>query len=73
MPLLLPGSFLENMIVPQIPRCTFNEDPRIIECLGPTPWTIAFWVKQADRDAGHGDGGLTTSEREELARLRRGN
>src|SRR6185437_14128473 len=38
---------------------------------GPTPWTIALWVKQADRDAGRGDGGLTTSEREELARLRR--
>jgi transposase len=40
---------------------------------GPTPWTIALWVKQADRDAGRGDGGLTTSEREELTRLRREN
>jgi transposase len=30
-------------------------------------------VRQADRDTGHGDGGLTTSEREELARLRREN
>jgi transposase len=30
-------------------------------------------VKQDDRDAGRGDGGLTTSEREELARLRREN
>jgi transposase len=30
-------------------------------------------VKQAARDAGRGDGGLTTNEREELARLRREN
>jgi transposase len=30
-------------------------------------------VRQDDRDAGRGDGGLTTSEREELARLRRDN
>jgi transposase len=40
---------------------------------GPTQWAISRWVKQADRDAGRGDGGLTTSEREELARLRREN
>src|ERR1700716_331400 len=44
--------------------------PELAREFGPTPWTIALWVKQADRDAGHGDGGLTTSEREELARLR---
>ena len=40
---------------------------------GCTTWSIRTWVKQADRDAGRGDGGLTTSEREELARLRREN
>jgi len=40
---------------------------------GPTQWAISRWVKQAARDAGRGDGGLTTSEREELARLRREN
>jgi transposase len=39
----------------------------------PSAWTIALWVKQAKRDAGNGDGGLTTLEREELARLRREN
>jgi len=39
----------------------------------PTAWTIALWVKQAARDAGKGDGGLTTAEREELTRLRREN
>ena len=40
---------------------------------GPTAWTIARWSKQARRDAGKGDGGLTTAEREELTRLRREN
>jgi transposase len=38
---------------------------------GPTAWTIALWVKQSKRDAGKGDGGLTTAEREELSQLRR--
>jgi transposase len=38
---------------------------------GPAAWTISYWVKQTDRDAGKGDGGLTTDERAELARLRR--
>src|ERR1700733_9463584 len=47
--------------------------PELSREFGPTPWTISLWVKQADRDTGHGDGGLTTSEREELARLRREN
>ena len=26
---------------------------------GCTAWSIRHWVKQADRDAGKGDGGLT--------------
>lgn len=34
-------------------------------------WSIRHWVKQADRDAGHGDGGLGTAERQELTRVRR--
>ncbi len=38
---------------------------------GPSSWSIALWAKQSDRDAGRGDGGLTTAEREELVRLRR--
>ena len=38
---------------------------------GPSAWTIGLWVKQDARDAGKGDGGLTTAEREELVRLRR--
>ena len=40
---------------------------------GPSAWTIALWVKQAARDAGQGDGGLTTAERAELTQLRRDN
>jgi transposase len=40
---------------------------------GPTAWSISLWVKQAKRDAGKGDGGLTSAEREELSRLRREN
>ena len=40
---------------------------------GCTSWSIRYWVKQADRDRGKGDGGLTSAEREELTRLRREN
>lgn len=37
-----------------------------------TETAVRGWVKQADIDDGHADG-LTTAEREELARLRRDN
>lgn len=40
---------------------------------GPTTQTIYRWVSQADRDAGRHHGGLATTEREELTRLRREN
>ena len=43
------------------------------ERFGPSQWAISRWVKQADRDEGRGDGGLTTAERDELTRLRREN
>ena len=39
----------------------------------PSAQTIRNWVAQSERDEGRGDGGLTTTEREELARLRREN
>jgi len=39
----------------------------------PTAQTIYNWVAQADRDTGKRHDGLTTSEREELTRLRREN
>jgi len=37
---------------------------------GCTSWSIRQWVKQADRNVGRGDGGLSTAERQELTRLR---
>jgi transposase len=40
---------------------------------GCTSWSIRQWVKQAARDIGRGDGGLSTAERQELTRLRREN
>ena len=39
----------------------------------PTAATISKWVKQADLDDGLRADGLTTAERDELARLRREN
>ena len=39
----------------------------------PTAQTIQNWLKQADRDEGRRHDGLTTAERQELARLRREN
>jgi len=39
----------------------------------PTAQTIRNWVKQADLDEGRRRDGLTTAERQELARLRREN
>jgi transposase len=39
----------------------------------PTAQAIRNWVKQADRDEGRRQDGLTTTERDELLRLRREN
>jgi transposase len=39
----------------------------------PTAQSIGNWVRQAERDEGLRSDGLTTSEREELNRLRREN
>ena len=38
-----------------------------------TAQSIRNWLAQSERNAGRGDGGLTTAEREELNRLRREN
>jgi len=40
---------------------------------GPTAQSIRTWVAQAERDAGKRTDGLTTSEREELRKLRQEN
>src|ERR1700738_3556249 len=39
----------------------------------PKAQSIRNWWAQSERNAGRGDGGLTTAEREELNRLRREN
>jgi transposase len=38
-----------------------------------TETAVREWLKEAERDAGTGDGGLTTSEKDELVQLRREN
>jgi transposase len=38
-----------------------------------TETAVREWLRQAERDAGTGDGGLTSSEKAELAQLRREN
>lgn len=45
--------------------------PEFAREFGVSQWAISRWVKQADCDQGHGDGGLTTEERKELTLLRR--
>jgi transposase len=46
---------------------------QLAEEFEPTAQSIRNWLAQADRDAGRRGDGLTSSEREELERLRREN
>lgn len=57
----------------ELARTTGRSPASLAKEFGPTPWTISLWIKQDARDGGKGDGGLTSAEREELARLRREN
>ena len=50
---------------------TGREIPELSKEFGVSIWSIRNWVKQAARDAGTGDQGLTSAEREELTRLKR--
>jgi len=43
----------------------------LAEQFEPSEQSIRNWVKQADRDSGKRQDGLTTAEKEELGRLRR--
>jgi len=45
----------------------------LAEQFEPSEQCIRNWVKQADRDSGKRPDGLTTAEKDELARLRREN
>lgn len=65
-----PKEFHRQMVQLHRAGRTLSELSREFGC---SQWAISRWVKQADRDEGRGDGGLTTAEREELVRLRRQN
>lgn len=54
-------------------RSSGKSQRAIAEDLGVSTETLRQWVKQADLDTGVRHDGLTTNEREELARLRREN
>ncbi len=41
--------------------------------IGCTPETLCTWLRQYERDAGAGDGGLSTTERQRLKELEREN
>ncbi len=41
--------------------------------IGCTPETLRIWLRQYERDAGGGDGGLTIAERQRLKELEREN
>ena len=65
-----PAEFREQMV--ELVRAG-RKPSELSKDTGCSVWTIRGWVKQADRDAGRGDGGLTSAEREELKKLRREN
>ena len=57
----------------QARRISSKSQHQIAEDLGISDVTLRNWVKQAERDEGKRPDGLSTDEREELARLRREN
>ena len=57
----------------ELVRISSKSQRQIAEDLGISDVTLRNWVKQAERDVGNRPDGLSTDEREELARLRREN
>ena len=57
----------------ELVRISSKSQRQIAEDLGISDVTLRNWVKQADIDHGKRPDGLSTDEREELARLRREN
>jgi transposase len=57
----------------RVARISSKSQHQIAEDLGISDVTLRNWVKQAERDEGKRPDGLSTDEREELARLRREN
>ena len=66
-----PEEFRREAI--ELARISSKSQRQIAEDLGISDVTLRNWIKQAERDAGQRPDGLSTDEREELARLRREN
>jgi len=63
-----PPEFKRRLV--ELVRAGRNPE-ELAEKFEPSAQAIRNWVRQADRDDGHRQDGLTTEEREELRRLRR--
>src|SRR5437870_10301637 len=69
-----PAASISSTIQYQLPIVsTATGDPRSGRQFEPSAQAIRNWVRQADRDAGRRQDGLTTVEQEEVRRLRREN
>ena len=67
-----PAAFRAEAI--ELARTSGKTIPELAKDLGVSGQTLRNWVHQADVDAGHGrPGELTTTEQQELRRLRREN
>ena len=66
-----PKEFREQVV--KVAQAGGRRPREIAEEFGISPDSVLRWVKQADLDAGRRKDGLSTSERKELARLRREN
>jgi len=66
-----PPEFRREAI--KLVRISSKSQHQIAEDLGISDVTLRNWIKQAERDEGKRPDGLSTDEREELARLRREN
>ena len=65
-----PPEFRRQMV--ELVRAGRSPD-KLAKEFEPSPQTIRNWAQQADLDDGRRSDGLTTTEREELTRLRREN
>ena len=66
-----PAEFRSEAV--RLIRCGQRTPEQLARDLGCSAQAIRNWVRQTDLDAGRRHDGLTTAEREELARLRREN
>ncbi len=66
-----PKEFREQVV--QVAQVGKRRPREIAEEFGISADSVLRWMKQADLDAGRRKDGLRTSERQELARLRRDN